>query len=126
MEKIFKAQRLDTGEWVEFTLEQCMGLSVDDRGYRVNLSIPFNRDTVDPVIIEVKRDTISQYTGINDSEGNKIFEGDELDFDPVEWGGPHKFFIEWNDRDACFVGSGDPFDWPQWCTLTGHNIHDRG
>ena len=117
MEKIFKAKRLGTGGWVFFNLSDS-DFSSSSRG---EFWVVCNGE-----VFNVDKNTICQYTGINDSKGNRIFEGDELDFDPVEWGGPHKFFIEWNDRDACFAGSGGPFDWPQWCTITGHNIHDRG
>ena len=120
MEKVYKAKRLDNGEWHVFTLDKIGGCSKHGNLYVYDI------DDQDDCQKLLDKNTVCQYTGINDSEGNRMFQGDELDFDPVEWGGPHKFFIEWNDKDACFAGSGVPSDWPQWCTLTGHNIHDRG
>ncbi len=108
MEKIFKAQRLDTGEWRVFYLTDLIDGSDDFL-----------------CLYDIDKKTICQYTGINDSQGHRIFEGDELDFDPVEWGGPHKFYIKYDKFNAEFTGSGTPQNWTQFCTLTGHNIHDK-
>jgi len=120
MKKIFKAKRLDNGEWVEFTLLEIGGSDINN-----NLYIHHIGDDV-ACQKHVDGKTICQYIGKNDSEGNRIFDGDELHFNPNEWGCDHRFFIEWNDKSACFDGAGVPSDWPQWCCLTGYNIHDRG
>jgi len=72
MEKIFKAKRLDNGEWFEFTLDQIGGS--DHIG---NLYV-YDIDDQDDCQKLLDKDTICQYTGIKDSQGNRIFEGDEF------------------------------------------------
>ncbi len=100
MEKIFKAKRLDTGEWFEFNLF----------------------DGVSKITWEIyDKNTICQYTGIDDKEGNRIFEGDE-----VYVAGVGNVIVS---VDVNGVHCGDE---PYICCygdiehLTGHNIHDRG
>ncbi len=100
MEKIFKAKRLDTGEWFEFNLF----------------------DGVSKITWEIyDKNTICQYTGLNDTEGNRIFEGDE-----VYVAGVGNVIVS---VDVNGVHCGDE---PYICCygdiehLTGHNIHDRG
>jgi len=102
MEKIFKAKRLDNGEWV---------IALDD-----------------VCCMYCKKDTICQYTGINDSEGNRIFEGDELSAK-----GEIDSIVVWRNSSFCIKhknplsGSVKFSDIDLSCyTLTGHNIHDKG
>ncbi len=102
MEKIFKAKRLDNGEWVEFDLF----------------------DGVSAITWDIfDRNTVCQYTGINDSQGNRIFAGDEL----AHWidGFKSAFFARWDSEDACYDGDCSAWRWRD-LKLTGHNIHDRG
>ncbi len=108
MEKIFKAKRLDNGEWFEFNLF----------------------DGVSKITWEIyDKNTICQYTGINDSEGNRIFEGDELsakgEYNSIVKYGSGAFCIqhdtEWHSNWVSFRD----IDLKAY-TLTGHNIHDRG
>ncbi len=108
MEKIFKAKRIANGGWDIFYLTDIIdGVETFEDFY------------------EIDQYTICQYTGVKDSKGRRIFEGDQLDFDPVEWGGPNKFYIKYDKFNAEFTGSGMPQNWTQFCTLTGHNIHDK-
>ena len=114
MEKIFKAKRLDNGEWHVFGL---FDIAADATGELLVV------DNGEAVLLD--KNTICQYTGINDSEGNRIFEGDEiyvsgtvnvivtltLTVRGVMFGEEH-VSMHLNQRSRR--------------TLTGHNIHDRG
>ena len=68
-EIIFRGKPLNKEEWVYgFLFHDENRYCIIDKRYHDNL---FN-------LIEVDPQTIGQYTGINDSEKNKIFEGDIL------------------------------------------------
>lgn len=74
-EILFKAKRLDNGEWIE--------------GYYIGKSDPLLDTKYSFIVAQAKgesyvtwhkvdRDTVCQYTGLKDSYENKVFEGDEI------------------------------------------------
>ncbi len=113
MEKIFKAKRLDNGDWVEFNLDT---YSCRRKGCTPYVDKHFAHQ------MPINKNTICQYTGINDSEGNRIFEGDEV---ANKYGDRH-IVEHCTVRHGFVIGSVSPswFD-SEDLTLTGHNIHDR-
>ena len=86
-EILFKAKCLDNGEWVEGLL--CKGLFSKLAIEEIKES---RRRDVDP-------ETVCQFTGLTDSDGKKVFEGDILEFEErnegykwtarVEFGNPN-------------------------------------
>ena len=104
-EILFKAKRLDNGEWAE-------GVPVD-----VTPLVCFSSDKVNPEVVMVKAGfadwgmprglegtkvdpaTVCEFTGLTDSDGKKVFEGDILEFEErnegykwtarVEFGNPN-------------------------------------
>lgn len=74
-EILFKAKRIDNGEWVKGYLVKCRtseeeGYAIKDTVYHVNDGI------INLIPCVVEESTICQYTGLKDRNGRKIFEND--------------------------------------------------
>ncbi len=120
MEKIFKAKRLDNGEWVEFGLFD-IGTSAAGDFWVVDKGEAFNVD----------KKTICQYIGI-DAKNGRIFEGDQVKGYKYEPDKPYIVRYHASKYNCGFVASDNEECnphinvWYEGLALTGHNIHDRG
>lgn len=93
-EILFKAKRLSDGEWVEGYLVK----TKTGKAYILPESeyISFEYQTIAiGGFVEVDPSTVCQYTGLDDSDGRKVFEGDILRFtdepNDYEWTGRIEF-----------------------------------
>lgn len=101
---LFKAKRIDNGEWV-------IGNLITNVFFRLGQSIPyilcpdkaeydcFEDFTEENGIFEVRPDTICQCTGLKDKNGKLIWENDIVvcrDFTE------EKYVIAWKQDEACF------------------------
>lgn len=98
-EILFKAKRIDNGEWVE-------GYYVKNKGIHTKFpSVIFtNIDTMLPECFdfyEVDENTLCQYTGLTDKNGRKIWENDVVSMKYVDF--VCNGVIEYKTENARFV-----------------------
>lgn len=124
-EILFKAKRKDNGEWVEgYYAKTRIGNDVKPSDV---IFVPFKVDRNEEWgWMKVDPDTLCQFTGLTDKNGEKIWENDILEL-PDEDG---YFTCEWEEDAARFVMTGDgltvDFD-NYWCYQTEEagNIFDN-
>lgn len=110
---LFKAKRIDNGEWVqgyycEGTCNSNCGISLIIT--ELNVKIPYRsvlasatdiEDIRDFDIYEVDEETICQYTGLKDKNGNKIWENDIVRHEDLSNG--RYIFIEQPMKNSSIV-----------------------
>ena len=101
-EILFKAKRIDNGEWIEGYYTECNGKTF------IGINISIYGDIFEvfctPVIrwFEVDPETLCQFTGLCDKNGNKIWENDIFQYTD-ETMVTQKDLIEYNETHASFV-----------------------
>jgi uncharacterized phage protein (TIGR01671 family) len=97
-EILFKAKRDGSGEWIEGCYAECKGKTFI--GIGISIGIDAFKGFCTPVIrwLEVDPETLCQFTGLCDKNGNKIWENDilmahldefypeDVTYETIEWG----------------------------------------
>lgn len=130
-EILFRGKRTDNGEWVEGLL-----ITVELDTYSEVEKAKYTHCIVEPKAEMyrgdlcgfefVKPETVGQYTGLEDRNGKKIFEGDILKNEAgYVYSGEYKTEVAYDLGEFCGLGfcNIEPCDF-KYCEVIG-NIHDN-
>ena len=128
-EILFRGKRVDNGEWVEGCYAEFVhGFDGYTKpGIQVTRCVPSVANRLTPTyeteLVEVIPETVGQYTGMTDTNGNKIFEGDVV----VCQGGEY-YHGTWEYESTEIVKDIRSMGFLEYCekAIVIGNIHDEG
>ena len=99
-EILFKAKRLDSGEWVEGYYVQIHGSNLH---YIATGKLEIKNIQLGLELFEIEPETLCQYTGLKDKNDNKIWENDVCEM--VYDGKVNIYVVVWDKDELDFKGT---------------------
>lgn len=96
-EILFRGKRKDSGEWVEGRLLAADVIVPSGQEFILEANCIYGCDK--PIIAyDVDKETVGQFTGLTDKNGNKIFEGDIVISPNGTMG-----YVEWQNGECAYL-----------------------
>lgn len=124
-EILFKGKRVDNSEWAYGFLVEALNCVTDkNETFIIEQDATYFTYGEFACAVEVKPETVGQFTGLCDKNGKKIFDGDIVE-------SPHgtQGFIEWQNAECAFlVNIGDDWQTMDDCTyeVIGNKYDNNG